>query len=242
VKNKFLKQLKTLPQNNVVYAMCEPGTEIIRYVGQAVNLYKRMQQHYAPCNLIKHTHKNNWIKSLIAKEQDVKIIILAQANSLEELDYLEIKWIAECRALGLNLTNYLDGGNVSMRGKKISSETKKKMSDALIGIYKRIFTREEEFDICHLYETSNRDVIKNKYKISNHTLKRILKDNNITLHSLRKIKKISYQKLTEQQVLDIRAEYVRGKKGSGHKSLAKKYGVSGMNIRDILTRKTWKWI
>ena len=222
--------------------MCEPNTEIIRYVGQAVFLSKRISQHYAPCRLKSNTHHNNWIKSLKEKNRFAKIIILSQASSLEELDRLEIEWIANCRSQGFDLTNSLDGGNVSMRGKKMSAETKKKMSVASFGIYKRTFSKEEEIDICNLYESSIREVIKNKYNISNKTIKRILKDNNIIPHSLRKDKKHGKKKLTEQQVLNIRMEYVAGKKGFGCKSLAKKYNVSDMNIRDIISRKTWDWI
>lgn len=47
-------------------------------------------------------------------------------------------------------------------------------------------------------------------------------------------------KLTEEQVKNIRIEYVPGL--VGHKRLAKKYGVSQTTIKDILTRKIWKWL
>ena len=47
-------------------------------------------------------------------------------------------------------------------------------------------------------------------------------------------------KLTEDQVRCIRAEYVPGI--VGHKRLAKKYGVHAQTIKDILIRRTWAWL
>jgi hypothetical protein len=241
-----LKSLK-IPNKNitsrcVIYALCEPGTENIRYVGQAANLKPRYSGHYTAAKLKTNTHHNNWIKSLKRKKKRADILILWQANDPSELDRLEIGWIANCRALGYSLTNYLNGGNVSMRGKKMSAATRKKMSDAAKGIYKRAFTKEEISDILFLYETTTREVIKDKYHVANHTIKRILRDNNIVPHRLRKDKKYGTKKLNEQLVLAIRAEYIPGKRGFGYQSLATKYGVSDVNIRYIIKRWIWNWV
>lgn len=46
-----------------------------------------------------------------------------------------------------------------------------------------------------------------------------------------------HSKLTEDQVIAMRAEYAAG--GTSHKRLAKKYGVSHGNIAFILSRKSW---
>lgn len=47
-------------------------------------------------------------------------------------------------------------------------------------------------------------------------------------------------KLTEEDVINIRAEYKRGE--VGYITLGKKYGVSDITIRDIILRKYWKHI
>lgn len=49
-------------------------------------------------------------------------------------------------------------------------------------------------------------------------------------------------KLTEDQVREIRARYVPGKRGTGSKALAKEYGVHYRTIEQILRRETWKHI
>lgn len=47
-------------------------------------------------------------------------------------------------------------------------------------------------------------------------------------------------KLTEEQVRDIRAEYIPGK--VGYQALAKKFDVERSTIQAIVTRKTWAWL
>ena len=47
-------------------------------------------------------------------------------------------------------------------------------------------------------------------------------------------------KLTIAQIQKIREEYVPGL--VGYKTLAKKYGVHSQTIKDIITRRNWKWM
>lgn len=47
-------------------------------------------------------------------------------------------------------------------------------------------------------------------------------------------------KLTELDVLEIRKLYKPKTAGVGYRSLAKRFGVSGMNIRNILSGKIWR--
>lgn len=47
-------------------------------------------------------------------------------------------------------------------------------------------------------------------------------------------------KLTEQQILQMKAEYRPGKRGYGYTSLAKKYGINRKTIERIIKGKKWK--
>jgi len=49
-------------------------------------------------------------------------------------------------------------------------------------------------------------------------------------------------KLTKEQVLQIRKEYIPYKHGHGRTALAKKYGVCTRTILAIIERKYWKHI
>jgi hypothetical protein len=46
-------------------------------------------------------------------------------------------------------------------------------------------------------------------------------------------------KLNEDQVREIRAKYVKGKRGAGYVTLAKQYKVSERAVRDILIGARW---
>ena len=50
-----------------------------------------------------------------------------------------------------------------------------------------------------------------------------------------------HSKITEQDVINIRKEYIPRKNG-GLKTIAEKYGISVTNIHDIIKRKIWSHI
>ena len=47
----FLKSLKNLPNKNVIYALCDPISNEIRYIGKAIDLYTRIRNHYKESRL-----------------------------------------------------------------------------------------------------------------------------------------------------------------------------------------------
>lgn len=49
-------------------------------------------------------------------------------------------------------------------------------------------------------------------------------------------------KLTNEDVINIRAEYQKGVRGKGYRSLAVKYGVSDITIYDIIRGKYWRHV
>ena len=117
----------------IIYALAEPNSDVIRYVGQTIDLKQRLSAHYTPIRLVQRTHHNDWIKSLKTKDQKADVIILQEASNEDELNQLEIMWIAYCRALGFDLTNGTDGGDGAQRGRSISEEHKIQISIANSG-------------------------------------------------------------------------------------------------------------
>lgn len=119
-------------KNNVIYALLDPNEGKIRYIGQAINLKKRMIDHYKPSHLKHNTYKNNWLKSLLIKNQKADVIILQECETREELNQAEIMWINHYRKLGFSLTNDDDGG-AGRKNYKCSDETKRKISEIKTG-------------------------------------------------------------------------------------------------------------
>lgn len=143
---EYMDEISKLPNFNVIYCLCDPITNDIRYVGKATCLYIRIRKHHNQSKLIKPNHKNNWIKSLLNKGLRAKVIVIEECYNEEDLNDAEIKWIKHYKNLGYNLTNGTEGGDggklspesiakmaASKKGKKLSEEHKAKISKANMG-------------------------------------------------------------------------------------------------------------
>ena len=115
----------------LIYALAEPNGGDIRYVGQTINLTKRLHEHYNTRELNSNTYKAHWLKSLRKKNQFADVIIVCDYETQEELNRAEIAWIVNYRIMGCDLVNLNDGGE-TQRGYKHSEETKRKISEANI--------------------------------------------------------------------------------------------------------------
>ena len=131
MENKeYLKEIKKLPNNNIIYGLSDPNSNEVRYVGKAVDLYTRIRNHYKPSRLKFKTHKNNWLNNMLINNKFANVIILEICESEKELNECEIKWIKYYRELGYDLTNATDGGD----GGKMSPESIEKMRMTKIGV------------------------------------------------------------------------------------------------------------
>jgi hypothetical protein len=101
-----------------IYALCDPVTGDIRYVGKADNPHKRFKQHIA-LREAKPTYKTKWVKSLLQSGRQPLLRILEQV-AIEDWQDCERQWIEICKTQGCRLTNIGDGG---IGGKTLSAET-----------------------------------------------------------------------------------------------------------------------
>jgi len=129
-----------------IYGLKDPITKQLRYIGQTKQerLKNRFNYHV---NEKTNTRKNQWIRSIRKKGLLPEMFVIDQCYSLDELNELEIFWIAYFKYIGCRLTNVaLGGGGVTgvkqsaesiakrvakMTGQKRSDETKRKLSEAL---------------------------------------------------------------------------------------------------------------
>ena len=93
-----------------IYALLDPSTNIIRYVGlTTVALNHRLNQHVYAAKTRSQTHRTKWINSL--KEKPV-IILIDEIISDQVEWWLEEYYISQFKAWGFNLVNATDGGKV----------------------------------------------------------------------------------------------------------------------------------
>ena len=129
----------TITENfTFIYALCDPDTSIVRYIGKSDNPQKRYPRHLKDQ---KSTHKVNWINKLKSqnKKPVLKFIEKIKKPFWEET---EKKWIAHYRHIyGNKLTNTTEGGeginhtpeiclkiSKARIGHKVSEKTRKKIS------------------------------------------------------------------------------------------------------------------
>lgn len=116
-----------------VYGLVDPRTRELRYIGQSTNVARRVRRHLTASSMQGETHKNRWLRGLIAGGFKPEFFVIDNASSKEELNQAERFFIAYFRALGARLTNTTDGGDGLVRGSKRSPEIRARLSVALKG-------------------------------------------------------------------------------------------------------------
>lgn len=113
----------------------------IRYVGQTVNLYNRLLDHCKKSSLKKKNHKNNWIKSLLIKNERPSIHMIDMTDCNGTANELEVYWISQLKVWNFDLVNSTEGGSKdcnNRKGCKLSEEHKLKISKSTRGVKKPI--------------------------------------------------------------------------------------------------------
>jgi len=135
-----------------IYVLIDPTNHEIRYVGKANDINVRFKEHIRKCKL-SNTHKNNWIQSLLQKNQ-LPILEVIDVVPEENWGVCEQRWIAKFRNDGVRLTNLANGGeggnlgaivnkkiSEALKGRVVSDETKLKISKSRIGTKHSMATR-----------------------------------------------------------------------------------------------------
>jgi len=120
------------------YALIDPRTEKIRYIGRTNNIKYRFTKHiyYAKKNTFPNSHKDNWIRILLSEGLKPKMKVIDEIINEGDL-YItrEIELIAKYKNEGCDLTNMDKGGtgwefgNQIAKGNHHTEEHKKYMSE-----------------------------------------------------------------------------------------------------------------
>jgi hypothetical protein len=116
-----------------IYTLSHPETGEVRYVGKTNNLKERWKSHKnESLRYNRVNHKEHWIKKLLREGLTPKLEVLDEIDS-DDWGWLEVYWIAQCKAWGFRLTNMTDGGEdpPSWKGKTHTPEHCAKLSDRM---------------------------------------------------------------------------------------------------------------
>lgn len=124
--------------NTKIYALIEPITLEIKYIGKAKQeLNKRLYAHIHESKS-SNTKKNKWIKSLINKNLKPKIEEIDFVPE-SEWEFWEMYWISQFKAWGFDLKNTDEGGKgqssvfMKKNNPMFKKENREKISKSLKG-------------------------------------------------------------------------------------------------------------
>ena len=92
-----------------IYALVDPITGEIRYVGKSTDPTKRLSFHLSKRSLKTNSPKNLWIRKLLDKGLRPLLVILQKCDPNKWAE-AERGWIVMFRMVGAELTNTSDGG------------------------------------------------------------------------------------------------------------------------------------
>lgn len=132
----------------LVYAVIDPSSGDVRYVGKSSSGMLRPKRHFLPGALKAPKYPfGRWLKKMIESGERPEIRVLEElgeetdrraVNSL--LNDAEVRWIKTLREQGCNLLNLTNGGDGSvgqpsgMQGKRHSEETKERIRASRLGV------------------------------------------------------------------------------------------------------------
>lgn len=106
-----------------IYALCEPGTRTVRYIGQTLNPEKRFREHVWHSRK-RRTHLGNWIRELQRRGVRPNLVVIREVP-YSDWPEAERSFIRIARGLGMRLVNSTEGGE----GVVPTSETRKKLRE-----------------------------------------------------------------------------------------------------------------
>lgn len=112
-----------MKQITYIYALKDPCTNFIRYIGKSNNPLRRLNVYHIPQAKKKRTYKECWIFSLLKKNKKPILEILEEV-SMDNWSEKEKYYIKYYYELGCKLVNSTDGGE----SYNMSNEVKKKIS------------------------------------------------------------------------------------------------------------------
>lgn len=208
-----------------IYALCEPDTGEIRYIGKAVDVERRLRGHLSDSELarVAKTRKAKWLRSVLARGLEPVVQILEEAPA-ELIDEAERHWIARYAGSG-RLTNGTPGGTGGDTFTRNSPEARERWLDFMRG---RVHSEEEKAKRSASQRARTADPV----------VRAQMRETAIRIGStppVRSGEANGFSRFTDVEVRSIRERHAAGETGV---QLAGAYETSPSYISDVLSGKT----
>ena len=207
-----------------------------KYIGQTINPKQRFKQHKSSAFNERDKDYNSPLHRAFRKYgyDNFKYEVLAEAETIEELNGLEIYYIAHFNSKN-NGYNIESGGKNSSKPK--SEETKKKLMKS-----HSVLTEEEIIFLRKAYQNneSPSKIYKELYENNMHynSFLNIWTGSRYSFIMPEVFQNKKHTKLNYELAQAIRNEYKNSK--TSYDKLAKKYNVSKSTVSDVIKERTWK--
>lgn len=136
-------------ETTFIYALCEPHSRTVRYIGKANDPKHRFLEHLW-YSVKFQSHLGCWLRSLLSQGEKPNLVILREIPD-SHWQISEERYIRLAKGLGMSLVNGTEGGeglhnpstetrakisaavSARNRGRTVSLETRKKLSSASRG-------------------------------------------------------------------------------------------------------------
>jgi hypothetical protein len=206
-----------------IYALADSRNPCdYRYIGKTTHHFeKRLREHLSAAvkQSAKNSHKNNWIKKVLAEYSDIVPVVL-EICSDSEVDNRERFQIQRFRSLGFNLTNVADGGD---GGRTITDANREAFSNKLRASFAGLRKSAEHKAAIGRSNSGKRRSPEQLVRISESQKGRHIGEKNMQA------------KLTETEVRQLREDAAT----LSYSKLSKKYDISKSQVARIVTGASW---
>lgn len=201
-----------------IYALCDPDTEEVRYIGKtsSVSLYDRLKVHIFRAQHSTKSHRLAWIRGLLNQEKRPSICGLELIGPGIDWREREKWWIKFARGQGCKLTNMTEGGD-GVEGLVCTPERREQVRQQMLG---------NQYGKGHKWTPEQRK-------------KMMVSRTHETMSARTQGSKHPRAELTEEDVYEILTRLSNGEKA---KSLAEEYPVAYVTIRGIACRNSWRHV
>src|ERR1019366_4917156 len=109
MKNPLIKTLERPEKDICIYALLDPFTGLLMYIGQTIQGFKRISEHFHKCDKRNPngllSKSKVWISNLKKQNQIFKVVYIQYFDNSETIDESEEFWISFFRSSGAELLN-----------------------------------------------------------------------------------------------------------------------------------------
>lgn len=224
-----------------IYALIDPNTDEIRYIGKTEQKVAYRRQQHLRCAQVsdKNTHLLNWLRQLLDDGLIPEFCILEEVEQAQDWQERERYWIAHGLDRGWPLTNMTEGGEGIVSP---SDELCRQRSRWMTGKRNAIGKRSVEFRRKKaIAAKGNHNALGHKVSdLSRKGISKNLKEYYFNGGEAVRGEENGQSKMTADQVRELRKKYASG--GVSMRGLANDYPITYSTVRNIIHRKYWRHI